>query len=129
MSVERFEVFERTRRRQLRLTISRLKERSKRLEYSQPSALRFPRVRAQCPRLGGRATMIAAQRPDVYIIAPNRLAGEYLGRILSEDNTIHPVLCDRLPVGSSTANPSVFVLDASSQLLPVTECLNKLISR
>lgn len=73
--------------------------------------------------------VFAGKKRQIYIIAPNRLAGEYLADILSHDLTLEPVLYRGLPVTESSANPSLFVFDNSLQLLPITECLARLRSK
>ncbi len=64
-----------------------------------------------------------------YIIAPNRLAGEYLVWILSRNSENRPILCESFPEVSSNSTLTIFVLDNSFPLLPLGECVRRLRSR
>jgi DNA-binding NarL/FixJ family response regulator len=61
-----------------------------------------------------------------YVIASNRLAGEYLVQILANDRFARPILCEQLPQPRLRSVPTVFVIEGS--LLPVSlrECIRRL---
>jgi DNA-binding NarL/FixJ family response regulator len=66
---------------------------------------------------------------QAYVLSPHRLAGEFLVQILGKDKLIHPILCDRLPMGSANQGKVVSVLDACFLLFPLVECIRTLQSR
>jgi DNA-binding NarL/FixJ family response regulator len=61
-----------------------------------------------------------------YVIASNRLAGEYLIQILAKDRFTRPILCERLPQPRLRSTLTVFVVDGSFIPLPVSECIRRL---
>jgi DNA-binding NarL/FixJ family response regulator len=61
----------------------------------------------------------------VYVIASNRLAGEYLRYVLSR-RFVRPTLCEQLPQPRLKAELAVFIVDASAIPLPLGRCLHRL---
>jgi len=61
-----------------------------------------------------------------YIIASNRLAGEYLVQVLARDRFVRPILCRQLPQPRLRSVPTVFVIEGSFVPLPLGECLRRL---
>jgi two-component system NarL family response regulator len=61
----------------------------------------------------------------VYLIASNRLAGEYLRYILAR-RFVRPILCEQLPQPRFKSQPIVFIVDASAIPLPLGRCLHRL---
>jgi DNA-binding NarL/FixJ family response regulator len=65
----------------------------------------------------------------VYVLAPNRLAGEYLAQVLAQESDFYVTFCDDLPRNVAESTSVVFVLDNSFLLLPLGEYLCELRSR
>src|ERR1700675_1455672 len=61
-----------------------------------------------------------------YVIASNRLAGEYLVQILAHDRFARPILCEQLPQPRLRSMPTVFVVEGSLLPLPLSECIRRL---
>jgi DNA-binding NarL/FixJ family response regulator len=61
-----------------------------------------------------------------YVIASNRLAGEYLVQILANDQFARPILCEQLPQPRLRAMPIVFVIEGSLVPVPLRECIRRL---
>ena len=61
-----------------------------------------------------------------YVIAGNRLAGEYLVHILANDRFARPILCDQLPQPRLRSVPTVFVIESSLVPVPLRECIQRL---
>jgi len=66
---------------------------------------------------------------QIYVLAPNLLAGRYLVQILAAEHTFRPILCECLPEGASKEEKAIFVFDNSFLLLPLGECVRRLQSR
>lgn len=60
-----------------------------------------------------------------YVIATNRLAGEYLVQVLQEDPVLRPILCDKLPEPRLRAVASVFIIEGAIPI-PLRECIRRL---
>jgi DNA-binding NarL/FixJ family response regulator len=61
-----------------------------------------------------------------YVLATNRLAGEYLRHVLARQSLVRPVLCEQLPQPRLKSRLSVFVVEASGMPLPLGRCLQRL---
>lgn len=61
-----------------------------------------------------------------YIIASNRLAGEYLVQVLSSEQSVRPIVCKQLPHPRLRAMRTVFVVEGSLAPLPLSECIRRL---
>lgn len=61
-----------------------------------------------------------------YVLATNRLAGEYLCHVLARQSFVRPVLCEQLPQPRLKSRLSVFVVEASGIPLPLGRCLYRL---
>jgi DNA-binding NarL/FixJ family response regulator len=61
-----------------------------------------------------------------YIIASNRLAGEYLVQILAKDRFARPILCLQLPQPRLRSTATVFVIEGSLVPIPLRECIRRL---
>jgi DNA-binding NarL/FixJ family response regulator len=61
-----------------------------------------------------------------YVLATNRLAGEYLCHVLSQKSFVRPVFCEQLPQPRLKSKLSVFVVEASGIPLPLGRCLHRL---
>jgi DNA-binding NarL/FixJ family response regulator len=61
-----------------------------------------------------------------YVIAGNRLAGEYLVQVLGHDRFARPILCEQLPQPRLRSIPTVFVVEGSLIPLPLSECIRRL---
>jgi DNA-binding NarL/FixJ family response regulator len=60
-----------------------------------------------------------------YVIANNRLAGEYLVQVLRDDSALRPILCDKLPEPRLRSVPSVFIIEGTMPI-PLRECIRRL---
>jgi DNA-binding NarL/FixJ family response regulator len=60
-----------------------------------------------------------------YVIASNRLAGEYLVQVLRGDPVLRPILCDKLPEPRLRSVPSVFIIEGTIPI-PLRECIRRL---
>jgi DNA-binding NarL/FixJ family response regulator len=74
-----------------------------------------------------KACMACEERYQTYVIARNRLAGEYLVHLLADDRLIAPVLCDHVANLRPETGTVVFVVDGS--FIPIGECVRRLTSR
>jgi DNA-binding NarL/FixJ family response regulator len=61
-----------------------------------------------------------------YVIASNRLAGEYLVNILADDKVARPILCEQLPQPRLRSTLIVFVVEGSLVPVPLAECIRRL---
>ena len=61
-----------------------------------------------------------------YIIASNRLAGEFLIRVLASDHFVRPILCDKLPHPRLRSIPAIFIIERSHLPLPLRDCIRRL---
>jgi len=61
-----------------------------------------------------------------YIMASNRLAGEYLVKVLANDRFARPILCEQLPQPRLRSMLTVFVVEGSLVPLPLSECIRRL---
>jgi len=61
-----------------------------------------------------------------YVMASNRLAGEYLVQVLANDRFARPILCEQLPQPRLRSMPTVFVVEGSLVPLPLSECIRRL---
>jgi DNA-binding NarL/FixJ family response regulator len=61
-----------------------------------------------------------------YVIASNRLAGEYLVRVLANDRLARPILCEQLPEPRLRSVTTVFVIEGSFVPVPLRECIRRL---
>jgi DNA-binding NarL/FixJ family response regulator len=62
-----------------------------------------------------------------YVIASNRLAGEFLVQVLTKDPLLLPIFCEKLPQ-PPLGTPIIFVLEWTQAPLPLSECIQKLSS-
>jgi DNA-binding NarL/FixJ family response regulator len=62
----------------------------------------------------------------IYVIASNRLAGEYLVQILAHDRFARPILCEQLPQPRLRSVPTIFVIEGSLVPIPLRECIRRL---
>jgi DNA-binding NarL/FixJ family response regulator len=69
------------------------------------------------------------QNIPVFIIASNRLAGEYLVHLLIATPGVSPILCDRLPDEKERGAKQVFILDNMLLPLPLGLYLGQLRTR
>jgi DNA-binding NarL/FixJ family response regulator len=61
-----------------------------------------------------------------YIVASNRLAGEYLVGVLANDRLVRPIFCEQLPQPRLRSQATIFVIEGSLIPLPLTECIRRL---
>lgn len=61
-----------------------------------------------------------------YVMASNRLAGEYLVNILASDHVARPILCEQLPKPRLRSALVVFVVEGSLVPVPLAECIRRL---
>ncbi len=64
--------------------------------------------------------------PPLYVIAPNPLAGEFLIQVLARHGGMYPIPCHDLHKLAPSQSTTVFIIDNSFLLLPLTECLQQL---
>jgi DNA-binding NarL/FixJ family response regulator len=62
----------------------------------------------------------------IYVMASNRLAGEYLVQVLAKDRFSHPILCEQLPQPRLRSMPAIFVVEGSHLPLPLSDCIRRL---
>jgi len=61
-----------------------------------------------------------------YVIASNRLAGEFIVDVLAKQHFTRPILCEQLPQPRLKPSVTVFILEGSFVSLPLGECLRRL---
>jgi len=61
-----------------------------------------------------------------YVMASNRLAGEYLVQVLAHDRLARPILCEQLPQPRLRSMRTVFIVEGSLVPLPLSECIRRL---